>query len=180
MIHIRLLDERLSDAFFAYLAKHISENGINNSPLFIPFTKEQSLLPDALKKQMYEGINKNFFEPNWRKVWVAVTEDNTITGHIDIKPHALLNTEHRVIMGMGVDSAFRKRKIGERLMLFIIDFCKKNEKIEWIDLQVMAENLAAIQLYEKMNFKITGVTNDLFRIEGQSHDYISMALDLRT
>jgi len=63
-------------------------------------------------------------------------------------------------------------------MLFINDFCKIREKIELIDIKVMAENLPAIQLYQKMNCNVTGVTNDAFRIDGYSHDNISMALDL--
>lgn len=175
---IQLLDESRLDLFFEYLSKHISENGIENTILFLPFSREQSTLPEALKKQMTEGIYINIFEPNWRKVWIAIEDNGAIVGHIDIKSHPMLNTGHRVIMGMGVDAAFRGKKIGESLLVFLIDYCRKNEKIEWLDLQVLATNFPAVNLYKKMNFNISATQYDLFRIEGKSYDYLSMTLNV--
>jgi ribosomal protein S18 acetylase RimI-like enzyme len=123
-------------------------------------------------------MNKAYGEIGWRKIWVALTKENNIVGHIDIRSTNKLNTEHRVLLGMGVDSNFRSLKIGHQLLEFIIDFCRNNRKISWIDLEVLTSNIPAKRLYEKMNFEQLSVTKDMFRIDNISYDYTSMTLNV--
>ncbi|MEZ4827832.1 MAG: GNAT family N-acetyltransferase [Bacteroidia bacterium] len=99
-----------------------------------------------------------------------------MVGHIDIRPNNHPNAEHRVLLGMGVDSNFRGLKIGHQLLAFVIEYCKNNPKISWLDLEVMENNIPAKRLYEKMNFETLATTKDMFRIEGISYDYTSMTL----
>ena len=80
---------------------------------------------------------------------------------------------------MGVDGSYRKLKIGHRLLEFVIEYCKSQPKIAWLDLQVLANNLSAIHLYKKMEFEELYTTTDMFRIENISYDYTSMTLNVK-
>jgi ribosomal protein S18 acetylase RimI-like enzyme len=125
-------------------------------------------------------MNKKNGEIGWRKVWVAINEESNIVGHIDIRSQNQLNTEHRVLLGMGVDSNFRNLKIGHELLKLVIDYCRNNHKISWIDLQVLTNNIPATKLYKKMSFEQLSVTKDMFRIDNISYDYTSMTLNVET
>ncbi len=69
-------------------------------------------------------------------------------------------------------------KIGQNLLAFIIDYCKANRQISWIDLQVLTNNIPATKLYKKMNFEELSITKDMFRIDNISYDYTSMTLNV--
>jgi ribosomal protein S18 acetylase RimI-like enzyme len=178
MISIKELNKDKLDDFFQYLKIHLSENGQNGITLFQPLSKHQSVLSDEWKAKFEEGMNKKNEETGWRKIWVAIHDENKIVGHIDIRPQNQLNAEHRVLLGMGVDSNFRNLKIGQNLLEFIIDHCTNNRKISWIDLQVLTNNIPATRLYKKMNFEELSITKDMFRIDNISYDYTSMALNV--
>lgn len=178
MISIKKLEKNKLDDFIQYLTAHLSENGQNGTPLFQPLSKQQSVLSDDWKVKFKDGIDKENGEIGWRKVWVAINEENRIIGHIDIRSQNQLNAEHRVLLGMGVDSNFRNLKIGQKLLEFIIDNCRNNHKISWIDLHVLTNNIPAIRLYKKMNFEQLSTTKDMFRINNISYDYTSMTLNV--
>lgn len=171
--------ERL-ESFFQYLSKHVSENGLNGSSPFLPLTLQQSKLSDEIKSKFEDGLNKDFGESGWRKTWLAINEKNNIIGHADIRCNSQLNAGHRVVLGMGVDSNHRKQKVGLNLLLHIIDYCKTNPEISWLDLEVMANNKKAKSLYDKTGFKQVGMTKDMFRIDAVSYDYISMTLNVES
>jgi len=180
MISIKELTKDNLDDFIQYLTIHLSENGQNGTALFQPISKQQSALSNEWKAKFEDGMNKKNDEIGWRKVWVAINEETKIVGHIDIRSQNQLNTEHRVLLGMGVDSNFRNLKIGHKLLKLIIDYCRNNHKISWIDLQVLTNNIPATKLYEKMNFEQLSVTKDMFRIDNISYDYTSMTLNVET
>jgi len=178
VIKIEELENNLLDNFSSYLSKHISENG-KEGLLFQPLSIKQSVFDSGLVDKFRIGVNKNFNDTGWRKVWVARNEEGKVVGHIDIRPYKELNTQHRVLLGMGVDGSYRKLKIGHRLLEFVIEYCKSQPKIAWLDLQVLANNLSAIHLYKKMEFEELYTTTDMFRIENISYDYTSMTLNVK-
>lgn len=179
MILIKELDNARLEDFFHYLNIHISENGQNGTILYFPLSKEQSILSNELMIKFREGLSKNIGENGWRKVWVAINEEGKIVGHIDIRSNNQSNSQHRVLLGMGVDINFRRLKIGKKLLEFIIEYCRKNSKINWIDLEVMTNNIPAKNLYEKMNFEHLSTTKDMFRIDNISYDYTYMTLNVK-
>ena len=178
MISIRELKRDKLDEFIQYLNVHVSENGQNDSTPFLPLSNEQSLSGADWLEKFESGISEEIEEIGWRRVWIASSADNKIVGHVDIRSHFQLNTNHRVLLGLGVDSKFRNLKIGRNLMEFIIDYCKQDLRIAWIDLQVMTNNEAAIKLYKKMNFKELSTVTDMFRINQISYDYSFMTLNV--
>lgn len=178
MTSITELNKEKLDNFFQYLARHISENGLNGTDLFLPLTRQQSELSDELKSKFEDGLEKEVGENGWRKTWLAMNEENNIVGHADIRSNNQLNARHRVVLGMGVDKNYRRQKIGSNLLVKIIDYCKANPKISWLDLEVISSNTKAKNLYEKMGFRQVGRTEDMFRIANVSYDYICMTLNV--
>jgi ribosomal protein S18 acetylase RimI-like enzyme len=176
VISIKELNKNNLDDFIQYLTIHLSENGPET--LFQPLSQQQSGLSIEWKAKFEDGIHKKDGETGWRKAWIAINEENKIVGHIDIRSHNQLNTEHRVLLGMGVDSNFRNLKIGQKLLEFIIDYCRNKHQISWIDLQVLTNNIPATRLYQKMNFESLSITKDMFRIDNISYDYTSMTLNV--
>ncbi len=89
-----------------------------------------------------------------------------------------LNTSHRALLGMGVDSAFRRLGLGQLLIDEIARWTKTNTDIEVIDLQVITANDTAHRLYLRNGYKLLGQYEDMFRIDGQSVGYCWMAKSL--
>lgn len=172
-----LKKERL-DSFFQYLGRHVSENGSDGTDPFLPLSRSQSKLSDRLRSKFEDGLNKDLGEQGWRRTWVALDHENTIIGHADIRSNDQLNAGHRVILGMGVDRDHRKQRVGLSLLVRIIDHCRTAPGISWIDLEVISTNTTARDLYDKMGFIQTGMTEDMFRIDGTSYDYVSMTLNV--
>lgn len=172
-----LSKERLDD-FFRYLERHLSENGANGASLFLPLSRERSTLTSELRSTFEGGLEREFGEHGWRRTWLAMDHANKVIGHVDIRSHAQLNTGHRVLLGMGVDRDHRRQKIGSGLLLHVIDHCRRDPRISWIDLDVISTNAKAIALYDKAGFGHVGTTQDKFRIDSISYAYSSMALNV--
>lgn len=170
-----LTSERL-EAFFGYLSAHIAENGEEGALLFLPLGQQQSVLSGELRSKFELGMSAAFGEPGWRKAWVALSRENRIVGHVDLRMHPQPNAAHRVLLGMGVDRQHRGHQIGRSLLQCAIEFGRRNPEISWIDLEVLTQNSPARNLYEKMGFELIGTTRDMFRIDGRSYDYSAMTL----
>jgi ribosomal protein S18 acetylase RimI-like enzyme len=79
---------------------------------------------------------------------------------------------------MGVDRARRGTGVGAGLLAHARDWATSQTALDWIDLQVLSSNDPAIRLYQRSGFIDTGELVDLFRIEGRSMGFRSMALRL--
>ncbi len=168
-----LIGERIND-FLVYLNDHISDNGKENTPLFLPISREDLSLPPGLADSFRDGQSVSIDKLGWRRVFIAINEKNDIIGHIDLKSHHQNYTSHRAIMGMGVDRTYRKVGLGSLLIESMLHWVKNNTKIEHVDLWVLSVNHPAIQLYNKLGFQKIGEVEDMFRIDGNSHSYILM------
>lgn len=179
-MHLITIEEINQDSlndFIEYLKIHLSENGDDNR-FFLPLSKEQSKFSSEWEEKFKNGLGKKFGETGWRKLWIGLNQENKIVGHIDIRSRNELNTGHRVLLGMGTDRNFRNLKVAQRLLAFVIKYCKDHSEISWLDLEVMTSNIPAIRIYEKTGFEVLSSVDDMFRIEGRSYGYASMTLNL--
>ena len=85
---------------------------------------------------------------------------------------------HRATLGITVKKAYWNRGIGSMLLENLIRYAKEHG-VELIDLEVRADNRAAIRLYEKFGFYQTGTLPAYFKIGDDYYDFWSMCLDLR-
>ncbi len=127
-----LISERIDD-FFVYLNDHISDNGKNNTSLFLPISKEDLNIPVELIDSFRDGQSVSINKLGWRRVLIAVNKKNEIIGHIDLKSHNQNYTNHRAVMGMGVHREYRKEGLGSLLIESILVWVKNETRIERID-----------------------------------------------
>lgn len=84
---------------------------------------------------------------------------------------------HRGDFGVSVAKSHWNRGIGSRLLEHILAFAKENG-FEIIELQVRADNAAAIHLYEKYGFQKLCTYPAFFKIGNQSVDFDLMCRTL--
>jgi RimJ/RimL family protein N-acetyltransferase len=105
---------------------------------------------------------------------VAVA-NGEVVGWCDIQRHPFSAHSHRGTLGIGVIPDYRGRGIGARLMdqtlkqAFAAGFIR-------IELNVRADNLRAVRLYERAGFVREGMLRDAVFVDGDFHDAIAMAL----
>lgn len=166
------------DPFAAYLTDHVADNGRDGMPLFQPLARAESRFDGERARAFRDALDVPLSEPGWRRAWVARLADGRIIGHIDLRARAEAHATHRCILGMGVDRARRGTGVGAGLLAHARDWATSQATLDWIDLQVLSSNDPAIRLYQRSGFIDTGELVDLFRIEGRSMGFRSMALRL--
>ncbi|UUA72550.1 GNAT family N-acetyltransferase [Cellvibrio sp. QJXJ] len=178
---MEIIEAKLSDLppFFEYLAIQLFDNAADNSPLFQPIAKEHCQVSDLLKAKFQNGFEFTTGNPDWRKLWLAKNRDDQILGHIDLRHYNDEYRFHRVLLGMGVHHAARKQGIGLKLLETVILFCRESSSIEWLDLNVLSNNLPAKKLYLKCGFTIIGEMTDCYRIDGKLIAETTMTLNTK-
>ena len=171
---IALVAAQEFDQFLIYLNDHLSDNGKNGDAYFQPLSQSESSFPSERTAAFRAGLVLPVGQVGWRRLRIARNESDQIIGHIDLRAHAERFTEHRCLLGMGVDRGYRKISLGKRLIEHAEEWVQANELLEWIDLQVLSSNEKAIRLYERSGFEKIGETPDMFRIDGQSLSYTAM------
>lgn len=86
--------------------------------------------------------------------------------------------KHRAELGISVVKKEWNKGVGTALLQEIIRYAKNNQ-IEIINLDVRADNMSAIHLYEKFGFRKIGISPAFFKIENEYIDFLCMYLDLR-
>ncbi len=173
-----LSDHRIKE-FFDYLNDHISDNGKDDTPMFLPISRQDLKLPKEIEKSFKEGQDISMDGKGWRRIFIASNNEGKIIGHIDLKSQNQNYTNHRAMLGMGVHRAYRKQGLGSSLIASIVNWAKINTQISYIDLRVLSSNLAAIKLYEKLGFQKVGEIKDMFRIDGESYNDIRMVKKIK-
>jgi putative acetyltransferase len=98
-----------------------------------------------------------------------------VVGWTDIVPAWAHGVSHRGSVGMGVLPQFRGQGIGRRLLEACIAKSWANG-LTRVELEVRADNMNAVHLYERLGFEREGIKRQGIRIEGQYHDTLAMAL----
>jgi RimJ/RimL family protein N-acetyltransferase len=100
---------------------------------------------------------------------------DVVVGWCDVSPARLEGFTHCGALGMGVHKDFRGQGIGYCLVKRTLARAAERG-LERIELEVLASNLPAIRLYEKVGFHVEGVKRMARKIDGQYDDLIEMAL----
>jgi ribosomal protein S18 acetylase RimI-like enzyme len=66
-----------------------------------------------------------------------------------------------------------------RLVETAVDWARNETDLAWIDLEVMADNVPAVELYLRSGFTMVARIADMLRVDGASHDLCCMTLKLR-
>jgi RimJ/RimL family protein N-acetyltransferase len=166
--------------FIAYLNDHLSDNGSNGAGYFQPLPRSRSFLPADRQAAFRTGFDAAVGAKGWRRAWLARSADGQIAGHIDLRAHPDSFTDHRCLLGMGVARRHRRAGLGAALIAHARQWATDVAQLEWMDLQVLSENEAALALYRRSGFTKAGEMTDMFRIDGKSFSYTTMSMRLNS
>lgn len=167
------------DEFIAYLNDHLSENGTAEVGYFQPLSRSASTFPIDRATAFRLGLEVPVGQQGWRRAWTALGQDREIVGHIDLRGHSERHTEHRCLLGMGVHYACRRKGVGSSLIQHAKRWAAGTNLLEYIDLQVLSSNRAALDLYRKAGFVQVGEIREMFRIDGHYFGYTTMTMTSR-
>lgn len=164
--------------FVHYLDDHLSDNGADGAVPFQPLSRAASHFAPERRAAFLAALQKPLGMAGWRRAWVARDAQGRIAGHIDLRAHPEPFSEHRCLLGMGVDRNQRRRGLGAALIAHAEAWARRETALDWIDLQVISGNDAARRLYASQGFVVVGEQADRFRIDGRSLGFMAMALRL--
>jgi ribosomal protein S18 acetylase RimI-like enzyme len=178
-LDIRPASEADLAPFFAYLDDHLRDNGANGTPLFQPMPRDQSRMPAGLRLAFIKGLGVPVGQPGWRRLWLALGPTGAIAGHIDLRARPEPAAGHRAMLGMGVQRLYRRRGLGSQLVDTAVGWARSEAGVDWVDLEVLADNQPAVALYLRAHFRMIARIEDMVRVDGISHDLCYMTLPLR-
>jgi L-phenylalanine/L-methionine N-acetyltransferase len=130
------------------------------------------LMTEALPFEKMRAFVQNNVEKNYAQ-YVAVS-DSQIVGWADITPRNHPTMAHVGALGMGVMSAYRGKGIGSKLLASVIQHAWESG-LKRLELEVFADNEAAIHLYKKHGFVEEGIKRYARVIDGDYQDLVVMA-----
>lgn len=173
--------KQLDAADFGEWARHVNrqnaESGHDGRPLSSPLTGGADYATSERRARFETSIVIPVGTAGWMRCWGLVGDQGAIVGHLDLSASTIVSEQHRVSLGIGLESAYYRQGFGRALMNHAIGFAQ-DHGIEWIDLQVLAENTPAMALYKSTGFIESGHKVDRFRINGRSVDDVMMTLKL--
>jgi GNAT superfamily N-acetyltransferase len=174
VLAIRELAREDLPVFFAYLNDHLRDNGSGDTARFMPMARSESHFSPDKQAAFRSGMDTPVGQGSWRRGWIALADDGSIAGHIDLRARPEKPCAHRVLLGMGVQRDLRKQGLGARLLDVAAQWAAA-QQFDWNDLEVLSVNSAARQLYARAGFVQTGQIDDMFRIDGESLGYTFMS-----
>jgi RimJ/RimL family protein N-acetyltransferase len=143
---IRKANETDAEALIAYMQELAQEPGVH-LPLR-PGTFE--LTPE----QEREWIRQHTEQDN--ALLLVVEAEGEIVGVLHCEGSADLFTRHNVTFGVSLRADYRGRGIGTQLINECLAWAHSKPYVRRVQLEVFANNEAAIQLYERMGFLTEG------------------------
>ncbi|WOJ90978.1 GNAT family N-acetyltransferase [Methylocapsa polymorpha] len=174
--------ELLGPSDYQALAEHLSRQSAESDRFgladHLPFSGAADAQDPALRARRLSQWARGPNEPGWQRTW-AVRNGGVgpIVGHLDLTGPEFKAELHRARVILGVEAAYRRRGVGERLLREAIAFAR-DAGLAWLDLWVFAHNAPALALYRKIGFVEIGRFPDQFRTRQMSIDDIAMAFRL--
>ncbi|EOP96998.1 GNAT family N-acetyltransferase [Bacillus cereus] len=133
---------------------------------------------EDVKKVRIDVIQKTLkaYHENPNYVQFIAEVSGKLVGAIDFKNGNKEKISHQGAFAMNILPEYRNYGIGRALLETLINWAKNNSKIEKVCLEVMEDNLSAIQLYKNLGFFEEGRKAKGVKLDGGYQDLILMAL----
>ena len=123
--------------------------------------------------------SRRFIEHNIENAYpqVVATVDDCVVGWCDVIPNRKVGFTHVGRLGMGVRKEYRRLGIGRRLLTECLRLSREYG-LERVELEVFADNVAALKLYESSGFVTEGLKTNARKLEERYQDVVMMAMKL--
>lgn len=106
-------------------------------------------------------------------MFVAV-DAGRVVGWCDVTPKTHEGLQHSGVLGMGLLAPHRGQGLGSRLLAATLEGAAARG-LTRVELAVLADNTAAIALYDRFGFAVEGVCRGYLRLDGVTRDALLMA-----
>ncbi len=133
----------------------------------------------AFPDEVWVARLKSAFERDGNTTFFAEV-DGTLAGMAGAGWSSKAKLRHVAeVYGVYVSADMRGKGAASRLMRRLLDELRSLVQIEKVSLDVNAESLAAVRLYEKLGFEIVGTAKRELKVEGRYYDLNMMELHFR-
>lgn len=155
-------------------AKELTEylNIIGGESDFLTFGVEG---PGNSIKEEEQFILNNLNKEN--ALFIVAEVNGKIVGSLNFSGGSRRRIQHVGEFGISVLKEYWGKKIGEKLLNYLIKWAKQNG-IRKINLRVRTDNERAIKLYKKHGFFEEGILKRDFLIDGKFYDSYAMGLEI--
>lgn len=147
---------------------HACLDAVARERLYLGLLKAQPM--DWTRKWLLDGMERGV-------VRLVAVDGAQVIGWCDIEASSKEGFHHVGRLGMGVLKEYRRRGIGQQLLLDALRAAEQ-QGLEKVELDVYATNAGAIKLYEKMGFHHEGRKRKARKIDGHYDDVVLMGLFL--
>ena len=126
-------------------------------------------LPDIKREEfdsMFNDSQLNF---------VAVESDGELLGHLAINSTSKPRLKHSASFGIAVAKTSRGKGVGRFLMEYLLSYCDEQLNFTRLELEVHANNVAALALYKSFGFEVEGTKRKAVLVEDNLIDIVIMS-----
>ncbi|CAM3066614.1 GNAT family N-acetyltransferase [Vibrio tubiashii] len=126
-------------------------------------------LPDIKREEfdsMFNDSQLNF---------VAVESDGELLGHLAINSTPKPRLKHSASFGIAVAKTSRGKGVGRFLMEYLLSYCDEQLNLTRLELEVHANNVAALALYKSFGFEVEGTKRKAVLVEDDLIDIVIMS-----
>ncbi|KJG08303.1 GCN5 family acetyltransferase [Photobacterium angustum] len=107
--------------------------------------------------------------------FVAVESDGELLGHMAINSTPKPRLKHSASFGIAVAKTSRGKGVGRFLMEYLLLYCDEQLNLTRLELEVHANNVAALALYKSFGFKVEGTKRKAVLVEDDLIDIVIMS-----
>ncbi len=107
--------------------------------------------------------------------FVAVEGDGELLGHLAINSTPKPRLKHSASFGIAVAKSSRGKGVGRFLMEYLLSYCDEQLKLTRLELEVHANNVAALALYKSFGFEVEGTKRKAVLVEDDLIDIVIMS-----
>lgn len=137
-----------------------TDKEVVNNNLYLPEIKREEF------DSMFNDSQLNF---------VAVESDGELLGHLAINSTPKPRLKHSASFGIAVAKTSRGKGVGRFLMEYLLSYCDEQLNLTRLELEVHANNVAALALYKSFGFKVEGTKRKAVLVEDDLIDIVIMS-----
>nr|WP_244155956.1 GNAT family N-acetyltransferase [Photobacterium angustum] len=151
---------KMSSADLPALYDIYADKEVVNNNRYLPEIKREEF------DSMFNDSQLNF---------VAVESDGELLGHMAINSTPKPRLKHSASFGIAVAKTSRGKGVGRFLMEYLLLYCDEQLNLTRLELEVHANNVAALALYKSFGFKVEGTKRKAVLVEDDLIDIVIMS-----